>query len=126
MKGKALFSFVVSLLVVLGNGCQLMKTGTEIRTEEQMLDISYENDKTEELFNTIVHNTEREENVKARIGFPSFSLYSRYETVAFDAHCNDHIRAMDKNTDLIISQNEAEQYYKDLVEQGKIKIKDRN
>ena len=126
MKGKALFSFVVSLLVVLGNGCQLMKTGTEIRTEEQMLDVSYENERAEELFGTIVNNTKREENVKAQIGFPTFSLYSRSETVAFNAHCNDHIRAMDKNTDLIISQNEAEQYYKDLVEQGRIKIKDHN
>ena len=120
MKGKVLFSFVVLLIVVFGNGCQLMNIGTEIRSEEPMLNISYENDRTKELFNAIVHGTEREENVKARIGSPSFSLYSRYETVAFNAHCNDHIRAMDKNADLIISQKEAEKYYLDLVEQGKI------
>jgi hypothetical protein len=121
MKGKALFSFIVFLLVVFGHGCQLINIGTEIRTEEPMLNIAYENDRAEELFNTIVHGTEREENVKARIGFPSFSLYSRYETIAFNAHCNDHIRTMDKNADLIISQKEAEQYYQDLVKQGKIK-----
>ena len=121
MKEKAFFSFIVLPLIVCGHGCQLINTGTETRTEEQMFDISYENDRAEELFNEIVHGTEREENVKTRIGFPSFSLYSRYETVAFNAHCNDHIRAMDKNVDLIISEKEAEQYYQDLVKQGKIK-----
>jgi len=121
MKSIVLISFVVFLLVVFGDGCQLMNFGTEIRTEESMLDISYENDRAEELFHAIVHDTKREENVKARIGSPSFSLYSRYETVAFNAHCNDHIRAMDKNADLIISQKEAETYYQNLVEQGKIR-----
>jgi hypothetical protein len=120
MKVTILLLLIVSLLVVFVNGCQLMKTGTETRTEEPMLDVSYENDKAQELFDAIVHGTEREENVKARIGSPSFSLYSRYETVAFNAHCNDHIRAMDKDADLIISQKEAEQYYQDLVEQGKV------
>ena len=121
MKENCALSFVVLLLVVFGHGCQLMRTGSEIRTEEPMLDVSYENDRAKELFNMIIHGTEREENVKARIGFPSFSLYSRYETVAFNAHCNDHIRAMDQNTDLIISQEEAEQYYQDLVKRGKIR-----
>ena len=121
MKGIVLFLLISILLVVFGNGCQFMNVGTEIRTEEPMLDISYENDRAEELFYTIIHGTEREKNVKARIGFPSCSLYSRYETVAFNAHCNDHIRAMDKNADLIISQKEAEQYIQYLVEQGKIR-----
>ena len=121
MKSKVLISFAVFLLVAFGNGCQLVNIGTEIRTEEPMLNISYENGRAKELFNAIVHGTEREENVKARIGSPSFSLYSRYETVAFNAHCNDHIRAIDKNADLIISQKEVEKYYLDLVEQGKIR-----
>ena len=121
MRGRDLFSFIVLLLVVFGHGCQLMNIGTEIRTEEPMLNIAYENDRAEELFHTIVHGTEREENVKVRIGSPLFSLYSRHETVAFNAHCNDRIRAMDKNADLIISQKEAEQYYQDLVKRGKIR-----
>jgi hypothetical protein len=120
MKGKVFFLSIVLLLMVFGYGCQLMSTGTEIRTEESMLNISYENDRARELFNTIVHGTERQENVKTRIGLTSFSLYSRYETVAFNAHCNDHIQAMDKNADLIISQREAEEYYQNLAERGKI------
>ena len=120
MKENVLFLFVVLLLVVFSSGCQLVNIGTEIRTEEPMLNISYENDRAKELFNAIVHGTERGENVKARVGFPSFSLYSRYETVAFNAHCNDHIRAMDTNADLTISQEEAEKYYHYLVEKDKI------
>jgi hypothetical protein len=120
MKGKVLFLLISLLFIVFSNGCQLINLGTEIRTEEPMLNISYENDRAEELFETIVQGTEREENVKARIGFPSFSLYSRYETVAFNAHCNDHIRAMDTNADLTISQEEAEKYYYFLAEKDKI------
>jgi hypothetical protein len=121
MKRKVLFLLILLPAVVSVSGCQFMKTGTETRTEEQMLNISYENERAEELFYTIVHDTERQENVKARIGSSSLSLYSRNETVAFNAHCNDHIRAMDKNDDLIISQKEAEEYYQDLAQQGKIK-----
>ena len=120
MKVASSLSFVTILLVLLGNGCQLINTGTETRMDEQMLDISFENAKAEELFGAIVHNTKREEQIKSRIGTASLSLYSRSETVAFNAHCNDHIRVMDKNGDLIISQKEAEDYYNVLVEQGKL------
>ena len=123
MKQARSLSQVAILLFLLGNGCQLFKTGTETRMDEQMLDISYENAKAEELFGAIVHGTEREEDVKSRIGSSSLSLYSRSETVAFNAHCNDHIRAMDKNADLLISQKEAEEYYKQLSEQGKMTVK---
>jgi len=118
---KVLISSVVFLLVVFGGGCQVMNVGTETRTEEPMLEVSYENDRAEELFHAIAHGTKRQETVKARIGSPSLSLYSRYETVAFNAHCNDHIKAMDVNGDLMIRQEEAETYYRTLVEQGKIK-----
>jgi hypothetical protein len=107
-------------LILLFCSCQINQRGTEIRTDEQMLDVSFENAGAEEVFDSIIRDTERETNVKARIGSPSFSLYSRYETVAFNAHCNDHIRAMDKNADLLISQKEAEEYYKYLAEEGKI------
>ena len=123
MKQASSLSLVTILLVLLGNGCQVNKTGTETGMDEQMLDISYENAKAEELFGAIVHGTEREEDVKSRIGSSSISLYSRSETVAFNAHCNDHIRAMDKNADLLISQKEAEEYYQQLSEQGKITVK---
>jgi hypothetical protein len=109
------------VVVVLGSGCQLINTGTETRMEEQMLDVSYENAKAQEVFREIVNGTERETRVTKQVGPRSFSLYSRSETVAFNAHCNDHIRAMDKNADLLISQKEAEDYHRHLVEQGKIK-----
>jgi len=85
-----------------------------------MIDVSFENAEAEEVFDSIIHDTEQDTNVKSRIGSPSFSLNSRSETVAFNAHCNDHIRAMDKNADLLISQKEAEEYYKYLAEEGKI------
>ena len=120
MKRTIHIALISLLLVVLGSGCQLINTGTEIRTEEQMLDVSFENAKAEEVFGAIVNGAERETRATKRIGPPSFSLYSRSETVAFNAHCNDHIRAMDKDADLLISQKEAEDYYRHLVEQGKI------
>lgn len=111
---------ITLLLAACGSGCQLINKGTEVRTDEQMLRISFENAKAEELFGAIIYGTERSERTIRRIGAPSFSLYSRYETVSFNAHCNDHIRAMDKNADLLLSQKEAEDYYRLLFEQGKI------
>jgi hypothetical protein len=112
---------ITSLLVALGTGCQLVNTGTEIRTDEQMLNVSFENAKAQEVFAAIIYGSERETHVTTRIGIPSASLYSRNQTVAFNAHCNDHIRAMDKNADLLITQQEAEDYYRMLVDQGKLK-----
>ncbi len=85
-----------------------------------MLKVSFENAEAERLFAKIIYGTDQETQVKKRVGTPSVSLYSRSETVAFNAHCNDHIRAMDKNSDLVISQKEAEDYYRLLSEQGKI------
>ena len=116
MKTLALMSL---LLALLGSGCQVINTGTETRMDEQMLKIKYENAQAEQLFAKIVHGTERETRT-TRVGAPSVSLYSRSETVAFNAHCNDHIRAMDTNADLLITQKEAEEYYRRLLEQGKI------
>ena len=92
--------------------------------DEQMLKVSFENARAEELFREIIYGTERESHVTSRVGTPSASLYSRTETVAFNAHCNDHIRAMDKNSDLVVSQQEAEDYYTVLREQGKINSKE--
>ncbi len=109
-----------ALLVTLGGGCQIVNTGTEIRTEEQMLPVSFENAEAEKAFAAIIYGTERETHVISRIGCPSVSLFSRTETVAFNAHCNDCIRAMDKDSDLRITQKEAEDRHRLLVEQGKI------
>ena len=108
------------LLVMLGAGCQVFSTGTETRMDEQMLDVSFENAQAEVLFGKIVHGTERQTDVKSRVGTSSVSVFERTETVAFNAHCNDHIRAMDTNADLVISQREAEDYYKLLCERGQI------
>ena len=113
-------TLVSALLAAVMGGCQVVNTGTETRMDEQMLKVSFENARSEELFREIIYGTERETQVRSRVGTPSLSPYSRTETVAFNAHCNDHIRAMDKNSDLVISQQEAEDYYRVLCEQGKI------
>ena len=120
MKVTLHLAATASLLITLGSGCQVVNTGTETRTEEQMLPISFENAQAEKEFAAIIYGAERETNVKARVGSPSVSLYSRTETVGFNAHCNNCIRAMDKNSDLLITQKEAEDYHRYLVEQGKI------
>jgi len=120
MKEHIRTALISSLLLAVSSGCQVINTGTETRMDEQMLRVSFENAQAEDLFAKIIYGTERETHAKKRIGSPSVSLYSRTETVAFNAHCNDHIRAMDKNLDLVISQKEAEDYYRSLREQGRI------
>ena len=114
-------SLILFLLAAFGGGCQVYNTGTETRMDEQMLNVSYENDKARELFAAIIYGTERETRTTARIGSPALSAYSRTETVAFNAHCNDHIRAADKNADLLITEKEAADYHRYLSEQGKIR-----
>ena len=51
---------IASLLVSFGSGCQLYNSGTEVRMDEQMLNITFENAKAEEVFDAIIHGTERE------------------------------------------------------------------
>mgnify|MGYP001118376671 CR=1 FL=1 len=101
-------------LIVLCCGCTINKSSTEIRKDEQMLEVSFENDKAKDLVNTIIYETKREDKEVTRIGIPFFSVYSRYERFAFNAHCNDHIRAMDMNGDLLITIPEAESYFKTI------------
>lgn len=115
------YTLLVALFSVISTGCQVVNTGTETRMDEQMLKVSFENTQAEQLFAKIIYGTDREVHVKKRIGTPSASVYSRTEKVAFNAHCNDHIRAMDTNSDLVISQAEAEEYYRHLQEAGKIR-----
>lgn len=102
-------------LIILCCGCSINNSSTEIRMDEQMLDVSFENDRAKDLVNTIIYETKREWKEVARVGIPFFSVYSRHERPAFNAHCNDHIRAMDKNGDLFITVYEAELYYKAVV-----------
>ncbi len=112
---------ILFLLAVSCGGCQIYSTGTETRMDEQMLNVSFENDKAKELFAEIIYGTEPETRTVARVGSPSLSVYSNTETVAFNAHCNDHIRAADRNGDLIITEKEAADYHRYLSEQGKIR-----
>lgn len=115
MTRRVLLDLLQVSLIVLCCGCTIFKTGTEIRTDEQMLEVSFENDEARKIFNTIIYETKREDKEVVRIGIPFFSVYSRYERPAFNAHCNDHIRAMDKNGDLFITLNEATTYYKTIM-----------
>jgi len=93
-------------------GCQVNNCTREVRSDEQMLPVSFENARAEELFIKSVKTTYGEVKTTKRVGFPSFSLYSRGETVAWNANCNDHIRKMDKDGNLLITEQEAESYYR--------------
>ncbi len=115
MTWRILLGLLQVSLIILCCGCTIFKTGTEIRTDEQMLEVSFENDKAKDILNTIIYETKREDKEVVRIGIPFFSVYSRYERLAFNAHCNDHIQAMDKNSDLFITLDEAEIYYKTIM-----------
>jgi len=105
---------VLLMLLCLAWGCQFYNTGREVRSEEQMLPVTFENARAQELFLRAVQSTYgQEQNVK-RIGFPRLSLYSHSETVAWNANCNDHIRQMDKDENRIITEQEAQSHYESL------------
>ena len=93
-------------------GCQVNNSTREVRSDEQMLPVTFENARAEGLFLKSVKTTYGEVKTIRRVGFPSFSLYSRGETVAWNANCNDHIRKMDKDENLLITEQEAESYYR--------------
>jgi hypothetical protein len=105
---------VLLIALFTAGGCQLYNTGREVRSEEQMLPVTFENARAEELFMKAVQTTYgQEQNVK-RIGVPQFSLYSHSETVAWNANCNDHILQMDKDGNRIITEQEAQSHYEAL------------
>lgn len=104
---------IMTVLCAVG-GCQLYNSGREIRSEEQMLPVSFENARAEELFLKAVQTTYGEETNVKRIGVPRFSLYSYSETVAWNANCNDHIRKMDTDGDSFITEQEARAHYGSL------------
>jgi hypothetical protein len=105
---------VLMMLLCTAGGCQLYNTGREVRSEEQMLPVTFENVRAEELFLKAVKSTYGQEQHVKRIGFPQFSLYSYSETVAWNANCNDHIREMDKDGNRIITEQEAQSHYESL------------
>ena len=59
-------------LIVLCCGCTINKSSTEIRKDEQMLEVSFEDDKTKDLVNTVIYETKREYKEVTRIGIPFF------------------------------------------------------
>jgi len=104
----------LSLMLWAGGGCQIYNRMDEVRSDEALLDVSFENERAEDLFVKAVKTTYgREQNV-SRIGVPGLSVYSRGETVAWNANCNDHIRKMDTDENLIITEREAQAYYNSI------------
>lgn len=107
-------SFVGAAVLCLACGCQMYNRTQEIRSEEQMLEVSFENQRAEDLFIKAVNTTYGDvKNVK-RVGFPGLSVYSRDERIAWNANCNDYIRKMDIDGNLIITEQEAQSYYDSL------------
>jgi hypothetical protein len=112
--GRIGLAGVLLTLLYMASGCQFYNSSREVRSEEQMLPVTFENARAEEFFMKAVQSTYgQEQNVK-RIGFPQFSLYSHSETVAWNANCNDHIRQMDKDENRIITEQEAQSHYESL------------
>ncbi|MGD2095282.1 MAG: hypothetical protein PVH77_09780 [Phycisphaerales bacterium] len=111
---NCIWFILISLVIFLFFGCQINQRAAEVRTDEQMLNVSFENRRAEDLFDTIIRKTERANRQIARVGVPLLSVYSRYERVAFNAHCNDHITKMDTDGDLFITEQEVKAYYKSI------------
>lgn len=106
---------VVWAAVCLGWGCQINNRTEEIRSDEQMLEVTFENERAEVLFVKAVKTTYGDVQNAKRIGVPGLSLYSRGETVAWNANCNDRIRQMDTDGDLVITEQEAASHYDSLM-----------
>jgi hypothetical protein len=102
---------ILAAVLCTACGCQFYKSGEEIRSDEQMLPISFENARAKEFFMKAVQTTYGEEKNVKRLGSRRLSLYSHSETIAWNANCNDHIRRMDRDENLVITEQEAESYY---------------
>ncbi|MBN1816005.1 MAG: hypothetical protein JW828_01505 [Sedimentisphaerales bacterium] len=111
MERKKVIVGLLVCIVVWCGGCQIDQRTTEIRPDEQMLKVSYENDRARELFETIIYGTPREATKVAGVVLGPVSMGARYEELSFNAHCNEHIRKMDTNGDLTITEQEAQSYY---------------
>lgn len=107
--------FLVGAAVLcLAGGCQMYHQTKEIRSDEQMLAVSFENPQAEELFVKAAKTTYGEARNAKRIGVGGLSIYSRDEELAWNANCNDHLRKMDTDGNLIITEQEAQTYYDSL------------
>jgi len=107
-------TWLLAMLLCGASGCQINNRTQEIRTEEQMIEVSFENERAEALFLKAVNATFGQERNVRRVGFPGLSVYSRSETIAWNANCNDHLRKMDTNQDRLITEAEAQSYYQSL------------
>jgi hypothetical protein len=105
---------ILAAVLCMACGCQLCQSSREIRSDEQMLPVSFENARAKEFFMKAVETTYGEEKNVKRLGSRRLSLYSRSETIAWNANCNDHIRRMDKDKNLVITEQEAESYYNSI------------
>lgn len=103
--------FVFFVVLCIDSGCQFHNVTREIRSDEPMLKVSFENARAEELFMKAVNMTYGEAKNVERVGVPGFSLYSRNESVAWNANCNDHIRKMDTDGNMVITEQEAQRHY---------------
>ena len=98
----------------LAGGCQVFHETEEVRSDEQMLEVSFENRRAEYLFIEAAKTTYGEPRNVKRVGLPGLSLYSRDEELAWNANCNDHLRKMDTDGNRIITEQEAQTYYDSL------------
>ena len=115
MNGKWQFGCAAMMALIVCVGCQIYKSTSEIRSDEQMLDISFENDAAQDLFMKAVNTTYGNAKTIKSVGIPGLSVYSRNESVAWNANCNDHIRQMDVDGNLIITEYEARSYYDSIM-----------
>ena len=102
---------VLLVILCLVCGCQVNNRTQEIRSDEAMLEVSFENERAEDLFIKAANSTYGEEKNVKRIGVPGLSVYSRNERVGWNANCNDHIRQMDTDGNLVITEQEAASHY---------------
>jgi hypothetical protein len=107
-------SVVGAVVLCVVCGCQVNHETKEIRSDEQMLEVSFENPRAEELFAKAAKTTYGEPRNVKRVGLPGLSVYSRDEEVAWNANCNDHLRKMDTDGNRIITEQEAQTYYDSL------------
>lgn len=118
-KARTSLVFVLFAVLCMGSGCQFHNVTNEIRSDEPMLKVSFENARAEELFMKAVNTTYGDEKNVQRVGLPGFSLHSRNESIAWNANCNDHIRAMDTDGNLVITEQEAQAHYDSITSSKK-------
>ena len=102
---------VLLLILCWTCGCQICNSTQEVRSDEAMLEVSFENERAEDLFIKAANSTYGDAKNVKRIGVPGLSVYSRNERVGCNANCNDHLRQMDTDGNLVITEREAQSHY---------------